>query len=587
MGVRWLNAREVAGAAPLVALAVLAFLVFGVVLCGSTPARAASAWLAPVDLTAPDGNADSPAVAMSPTGDAAVAWVDGVVEARVRSAGGEFGPAVPLSSPGSGIGAPQVAMSASGETLVAWGRSDGAAGVWVALRPAGGSFAGPVNISGQGAVEGVSLAMDRRGDAVVVWTATEGPQGAPWASGVVRAAIRPAGGDFGSPVTVDAHSPWGTEPQVAIDDAGGAAVVWPGDTGVWAALRPPGGTFSSPIPLAADGLQPALAMNGAGAAVIAWHVGATVRLVTRAPNGSFGPPMDVKGSVFNNGLAAAMSETGQTRLVWTDDTELQGASSPLGGPPSAASVLFSSNSDDLSTPGIATARDGTTIAVTSGLTTPEPVIGRAWALVWQPGQTAPVAKAVCENPASNLGVSSTRLALDDTGDGIVVCGIFTGSQQLRYAAYDASGPQLRSLAVPESATAGRPLTVSVAPVDVWSGVAHVIWEFGDGHQVVGSSADNTYADPGRYTVRVTAIDRFGNQTSASREIRVAPVPTRTGPHLTVACRRARRSLDSARARYRRALAAFRHRRTRHRLAVVHRIQREAAAARRAVRNRCH
>lgn len=542
MGACCLTVMKGARVSGLVAPGLLAFLVIGLLLCGSTPARAASGWLAPVDLTAPDGHTRRfGALAMSPTGDAAIAWLDGpaeqdaMVEVRVRPAGGEFGPAVPLPGPGPGIGIgdPSVAMSASGETLVVWSRSGDAAGVWVARRSPGGSFARPVDISGHEDISGINLAMNRRGDAVVVWTAKEGPPNA--SRDVVRAATRPAGGDFAPPVTLDAYTSanW-TEARGAIDDAGGIVVVWSSyDRGVRAALRQPGGSFTSPILLAEDGWSSALAMNGAGATVVAWVVNQSppapgvrgIKFVTRPANGSFGAPMNVEGVNWTEGVdGAAMSETGLTRLLWTNqDLELRTASSPLGGPPSPATLLFTSACDDMGG-SLAMARDGTTIVTTGGVTGLD-CRDHAMAFVWQVGQAAPSpARSVCYGPNGDAG--STQPVLDDTGDGMVVC--LRSDSQFQYAAYDASGPQLRSLSVPDSATAGSPLAVSVVPVDVWAGVAYVVWEFGDGHQAVGSSAVNTYADPGRYTVKITAIDRFENRTSTTRVVEVSKPNTKPG-----------------------------------------------------------
>lgn len=569
---------------------VLAGVLVGLVLLGAFlggpgTAGAASVWLANVDLTARDGNASSPAVAMNAQGDVAVAWVDGAVFARLRPTGGQFGPAVQLSASGSGTGGPQVAMADSGETLVAWGRSGPAAGVWVAIKPPGGAFSGPVDISGRGeSPSSVGLAANPRGDAVIVWDVPDSSSNPP--RSLVRAATRPAGGSFGKPATLDTGN--ATAPLAAVDDAGGATAVWSSETGIQVSLLPPGATFGPRIPLSNDVASPALAMNPAGAALVAWRGPSasppgspTVKFATRAGGHDqrFGPTMEVSDTRWPAGIAAALDATGETRLVWTDnDMLLRGASTPPGGPPGPTVELFESSNDDLNwMPRMGVSRDGTAIALTGGQTASDD-LDHATAVVWPAGQAPAPPRSVCT--ARMLDFASP--ALDAHGNGIVVCNT---ANYLQYAAYDASGPQLRGLAVPDSATAGRPVDFSVAPVDVWSGVAHVVWDFDDGHQAVGTTAQNTFTAPGTYTVTTTATDGIGNPTSTRRLVTVKRAPPPPPPPSSV-CIRARDRLASARSRYRRALTAFHRHRTRRRLAVVNRTQRDAAAARRAVHRYC-
>jgi hypothetical protein len=98
-----------------------------------------------------------------------------------------------------------------------------------------------------------------------------------------------------------------------------------------------------------------------------------------------------------------------------------------------------------------------------------------------------------------------------------------------YRLYDAAGPELRSLRVPGTATAGAAAAFSVAPFDAFSAVAGTRWNFGDGATASGAAVQHAYAGPGTYTVTVTATDAAGNATSATRTIAVAAAPSPPPP----------------------------------------------------------
>lgn len=96
-----------------------------------------------------------------------------------------------------------------------------------------------------GAPSGVAI--DRAGNATVVWRSRR------WPDGTIYAARRPAGGRWGRPVALGR----GLEPRVAADRRGTVTVVWsryrPGYTvGVMAARRPVGGPWGRAVPLSDD-----------------------------------------------------------------------------------------------------------------------------------------------------------------------------------------------------------------------------------------------------------------------------------------------------------------------------------------------
>ena len=96
---------------------------------------------------------------------------------------------------------------------------------------------------------------------------------------------------------------------------------------------------------------------------------------------------------------------------------------------------------------------------------------------------------------------------------------------LQAAAYDATGPVLPGPAIPTTATVGQALGVSIAPSwDLWSSVASMAWDFGDGTTAAGPSATHAWSQPGTYTVTVSGCDTFGDSTARSGQITVAPQP---------------------------------------------------------------
>ena len=271
-----------------------------------------------------------PRVAVGPDGTAIVVWAqsDGsndLVQASVRPPGGPFAPPVALSGSGQDAQTPQVSFAADGTAIAAWTRSDGANAIAQAsIRPAGGPFGAPVDLSttGQNASLGSPVAFAADGTATVVWTrggvvqaATRAPGGAfgapvdlsagdgqivdaariavggegtatavwtlrrPSESSVVQAITRPAGGAFAAPIDLTATGSDAHSPQVAMSADGTTTAVWrrPGGGGselVHASTRPPGGAFAAAVPLSAEGknaFDPFVTMASSGYATVLWN----------------------------------------------------------------------------------------------------------------------------------------------------------------------------------------------------------------------------------------------------------------------------------------------------------------------------
>ncbi len=250
-----------------------------VILAGLAASSAwAKAWLSPVDVSPAGQGASTPHVALDAAGDAVAVWVrsggtNQIVQAAVRPAGGSFGPSVALAAVGQDSFTPQVALDQAGDAVAVWVRSNGANQiVQAAVRPAGGSFGAPLDLS----VAGQSgfapqVAMDKAGDAIAVWYRFNGT------NYIVQAAVRPAGGSFGAPVDLAAAGQDSFASQVALDQAGDAVAVWVRFNGstqiVQGAVRPAGGSFGAPVDLSAAGQNanaPQVALDEAGDALAVW-----------------------------------------------------------------------------------------------------------------------------------------------------------------------------------------------------------------------------------------------------------------------------------------------------------------------------
>jgi hypothetical protein len=457
----------------------------------------------PKDLTVAEQVASGPQVAVDAQGNAVAIWqyvvgADVVIQAAVRPAGGSFGQPKDISATGHSAGNAQVAMDPDGDAVVVWERSNGTNTiVQAAFRPPGGSFGETKDLSEIGQSAGLAqVAMDRLGDAVVVWERSNGT------NTIIQAAFRPAGGSFGLPQDLSAAGGNAGFPRVALDDQGNAVAVWHRLNGanaiIQAGVRPAGASFVAPQDLSATGHDatfPRIALDGQGNAVAVWErsngTNQIVQAAVRPAGGTFGDAKDVSALGRNSVDAHVGADAqGNAVAVWQTSTGVvQGAIRPRGGDFGPAT--------DLSTPG--------------------------------------------------KNATNAQLAVDPQGNAIAVFEQAGGGVSLaEAAAYDPAGPQLRELSVPATGTAGVPVSFSVAPLDVWSALDQTHWAFGDGAAAIGTAPTHTYATAGTFDVQLSSADGLGNTTSDSRAITIAPaasaaVPALSGLTLAPAAFRARSS----------------------------------------------
>ena len=292
-------------------------LTLGLTLLLAGPAAAATplpvADLTPATADGPQGGACAPderqagvtgtGLAVNAAGDAVVTWsrnVGGglqVVQARVRPAGGTFGPPEDV---GPTIGCaflgiaglePQVAIDGDGDVTVAFlaRAANGNLVVRAAQRPAGGGFGTPVDLSDDARSARGDLALDVNADgaAIAAWSRSDGTRFR------VQAAIRPAGEGFAPAVDLSGAFQNADGPAVAINDAGALAAAWTQETAgvnsvrrVQATVRPagePGFVAVQPVsPAESTALETRVGIDAAGGAIAAWRRAAGQRVLAEA-----------------------------------------------------------------------------------------------------------------------------------------------------------------------------------------------------------------------------------------------------------------------------------------------------------------
>jgi hypothetical protein len=296
----------------------------------ATVRPAGGPWGARQEISARVGATD-PQVALDPAGNSVVVWVrsDGSnsrVQSAARAAGGPWGSPQDLSAPGQSAGGPQVALDAAGNAVSVWVRSDGSnSRVQAAVRPAGGTWETPQDLSAAGLhASAPDVALDPAGDAVVVWLSSSSQYGD---GALVQVAVRPAAGAWTPPEDISPAN--SSDPQVALDPARNAIAVWEhfpgGSAPVQAAVRPAGGAWGDPQDISAQdelAIQPRVALDSAGNALALWTrlgLGAwSVRAAARPAGGSWGAPQNLSASgEFAFLPELALNPAGDAVAVWS------------------------------------------------------------------------------------------------------------------------------------------------------------------------------------------------------------------------------------------------------------------------------
>jgi PKD domain len=490
-------------------------------------------WLLPHDLSEATADSIVPSVALDARGDVFVVWAQAVgsswtVEEAERPWGGSWTLPRALSEQANHVGSPQVVVAGT-HVVASWVRYNGKNLVaQVAERDPGGTWSQPVSLSppGRDAVS-PELAVDARGDMAVVW-ASLGLRG--WS---IQDAFRPAGAGWQLGDILDASAEGTAAPDVAFDTKGNAVAVWAatfGDGwGIQASYRPAGGAWSAASTIsgqdASGSLEPQLAVEGNGDVLAVWsrNVGdnTIVETATRSVTGTAWTAARQLSPGGSDALAPriAVDGRGYGLVVWTSSgqdglTVVADYRKPGKdwGPPASLTTVASGPIS----PAIALDDRGDAIAVWSHVFASGSRIQGSW-------HTPTAAKWSAVRSLSKPGADALtpQGGLDADGNGSVVWARYNGEKfVIQAVGYDQSGPVLERLAVPARARAGRAVTFSVAPKDVWANVRTVRWTFGDRGVATGQRVSHAYGHAGRYAVRVTATDAFGHSTTIRRFVSI-------------------------------------------------------------------
>ncbi len=421
-----------------------------------------------------------------------------------------------------------MAEDAAGDATVVWW-SLGSSDLVEAATVTDGIPSAPLTLSGA-AKEALfpAVAMNDRGDTIVAWTSREG------STAVVQASFRPAGGSFGTAVTISASRVSVESPRVAIDDAGDATVVWDRSSGakelVEEATRSAAtGSFSEPVVLSNESepaIHPFAAMNTEGDTAVTWMASnGTVEIAqvaVRPAGGTFDKAVSVSAEGANAAFPqVALDGRGDPGVVWTldfgGDLVVQYAAGTSSGTfPAVQDLAFLSWAPSIAEdPAGDTVVSYANVQSNSAFAVVRPAEGR----FGEPQEVSPAGQIVSPNGESDE--QGLNAAMDGEGDGVVGFTIEGGEDLPEESLLDAGGPTLQSTSIPATATAGAPVTFSVAPVDQVDPTLGVSWAFGDASTGSGDTVTHTFTDPGTYSVSVTADAAPGDTATHTGTITVA------------------------------------------------------------------
>jgi hypothetical protein len=514
-------------------------LVLAALAVAAAPAEAAPAWLGPDVVSGSEEPATSPVVAMNAEGDAVSSWVhyaggtgyEAVVS--TRPAGGRWSTPVRYAC-GNSPCEQRVAIGPAGEAFLAYRHYLGAEGSLI--EAARGSLAGAwVPATGLSEKEGFAsepvLAVDATGGATVAWRQYDAP------SYRVRESTRPAGGTWGPARYVTPPGEETATARIAVDATGNVLAVWTGEEAaafvVRSSTRSATGSWSQAVDLS-DGVQNALepepAVSPSGHAVVTWLRQNKksgyyfAQVISSAPGGGWAKPAVDLGNGGETGSAnptVAIDEAGDAAALWMEveggQYVIRASGQTAGGAWEPGTRLTVSGEAGFE-PSIAldSHGDATALWITQSGTR---YLVRSARRPAGAGWTAPETVS-----GEGFEADDARLAIDADGDALAVWqGKIAATTTTEAAEFDGAGPQLRSPAIPATGAVGAALDFSVTPVDVFSTVGAIQWDFGDGATASAARATHAYSHPGTYAVSVEATDSLGNVSRATGTVTI-PAP---------------------------------------------------------------
>jgi hypothetical protein len=245
----------------------------------SSTSQSGGAWSTPVDVSVAGQNAYSPQVSSDSTGRATAVWYrfDGsnnIIQSSTSQSGGTWSTPVNLSAIGRPAFDPQVSIDSTGRATAVWYRFDGSNNIiQSSTSQSGGAWSTPVDVSvaGQNAVS-PQVSIDSAGRATAVWYRYDG------SNNIIQSSTSQSGGAWSTPVDVSVAGQNAFSPQVSIDSTGRAIAVWYRYDGsndiIQSSTSQSGGAWSIPVVVSAagqDAYDPQVSIDAAGLAVIVWN----------------------------------------------------------------------------------------------------------------------------------------------------------------------------------------------------------------------------------------------------------------------------------------------------------------------------
>jgi hypothetical protein len=505
-------------------------------------AGAAPTWFAPTGLSAVGQSATASQLAVDPSGDVVAVWqrsngIDTLVEGAVRLAGGTWQAPVGLSQPGENAESPQVAIDSQGDATAVWRRSNGTNEIIEgSTRPAGGAWRAPVALSLAGDdADSPDVAVDPQGNAVAVWRRFDG------SNYIVEAALRPASsGVWQTPGAIMQGGRDGQAPRVVMSANGTAVATWERTNGVndivEVAAHGANSFWANPTALSAvgeDGDSPQVAVDTGGDIFAVWQRSNGANLIIEgtdlpAAASSWQTPVDL--SVAGQNASApriGVDQGGDAIAVWQRsngaNSIIEAAVRPVGGVWQEPMAL-SAPGEDAQAPEIGVDQGGDAVAVwqrSNGANSIVESAARPAGGAWQ----APVALS-----APGEDAQAPEIETDAYGDAVAVWQRSNGVNEIvEAAAYDVTGLVLKTVTMPTTGTVGQPLAFSVSPFDISSPIGTTSWSFGDGYVASGASVTHIYARAGTYRTTVTSTGLLGGVASAAGTVVIAPATVTPPP----------------------------------------------------------
>lgn len=242
-----------------------------------------SGWSAALQISNNTGDADNPRVAEDGGGNALAVWNqnDGGrqnIWSNRYTAGGNWAPLPRVVSDNTGDASiPRLAMNETGNAVAVWEQFDGALNhIWANRFVAGGGWgtATVIESDNTSSAGQVSVGMDAAGNAVAVWSQSDGMQVNIWGNRYT------AGSGWGTEIPVETDNSGDADlPQVAMNDNGTAMAVWQQSDGTVTHIRAnryvPGSGWGVVALVETDTMAdsdiPRVGMDAAGHAVAVWQ----------------------------------------------------------------------------------------------------------------------------------------------------------------------------------------------------------------------------------------------------------------------------------------------------------------------------